>query len=199
VDESREIVLPPDAAAAKRWTEALRALFAAASDPVALLHTYLVWLDGDDELLRDAAGAALSETNAPYLPLGRDDAIARARAALDPGRTPPARRVSAGLAISHPDGAAALVAGTPGDAPDPQVIAIALRATAGVARESRDAALLRSLDHETVDVRRAAVLSAASLWSDPIAARLQDMATSDPDADVKLDAIDVMSRMNAAP
>lgn len=192
VDEPREVVLPSDAAAAKRWTEALRALFAAESDPTKLLHTYLMWLDGDDEALREAAGAALSNSDAPYIPLGRDDALARARAALDPLRVPAARRVSAGLATSEPAGAAALVAGSPGESPDPQVVALALRGTPSVARELREAALLRSLAHESPDVRRAAVMSASALWSDAVAARVTLMAAHDPDADVKLDARDVL-------
>ena len=197
VDEPREVVLPSDAAAAKRWTEALRALFAAESDPTKLLHTYLVWLDGDDEALREAAGAALSSADAPYLPLGRDDALTRARAALDPLRVPAARRVSAALAISEPAGAVALVEGSPGESPDPQVVAIALRGAPSVSRELREAALLRSLSHESPAVRRAAVMSAAALWSDAVAARVAQMAEQDPDSDAKLDARDVMGTVGA--
>lgn len=194
VDEPREVVLPSDAAAAKRWTEALRALFAAEGDPSRLLHTYLVWLDGDDETLREAAGAALATTEAPYFPLPRDVALERARAALDPRRAPSARRVSAGLASTHPDGAAALVAGIPGESPDAQVVAIALRGTPSVAKEPHEAALLRALADGDANVRRAALMSAALIWNDAIAGKIHELAASDPDQDVKSDARELVGR-----
>jgi len=194
VDEPREVVLPSDAAAARRWTEALRALFAAQGDPGKLLHTYLVWLDGDDEALRDAAGAALSTSEAPYLPLGRDDALERARAALDPHRAPSARRVSAGLASTNPDGAAALVAGIPGSAPDAQVVAIALRGTPTVPAPQREAALLRTLADGDSTVRRAALMGATSVWTDAIKARVQALAEGDADHDVQSDARALLGR-----
>jgi hypothetical protein len=194
VDEPREVVLPPDAATAKRWEDALRALFASEGDPQKLLHTYLMWLDGEIDTLRDAAGAALSDSTAAYLPLGRDDALARAKVALEPHRAATVRRVSAGLAVSHADGAVALVEGIPGEDGDPQVVALALRSTEAVAREARQAALLRSLASESADVRRAALMSATLLWNDAIAARVKVLAESDPDADVKIDAADAIAR-----
>ena len=194
VDEPHEVVLPSDAAAVKRWTEALRALFAAQGDPPKLLHTYLVWLDGDDEALREAAGAALSTNEAPYLPLDRDDALERARAALDPHRAPSARRVSAGLASTNPDGAAALVAGIPGNAPDAQVVVIALRGTPGVPQPQREAAMLRSLSDADANVRRAALLGATAIWTDAIKARVEQLATSDADHDVQSDAQALLGR-----
>jgi hypothetical protein len=193
VDEPREVVLPPDAAAARRWTEALQALFAAGSDPGKLLHTYLVWLDGEDETMREAAAAALSDFAAPFLPLGREDALDRARAALDPRRAPAARRVSAMLAITQADGAAALLAGLPGDSADPQVVAIALRAP-GLPRESGEAALLRALADDDREVRRAALLIAPTLWSDAVQEKVVTMVTSDPDPGVREDAADAKGR-----
>jgi len=75
-----------DANDAKRWTEALQTLFDASADPNRLLHVYLLWLDGDDEGLREAAASALSDFKAPFLPLGSADALARARAAVGPQR-----------------------------------------------------------------------------------------------------------------
>jgi len=195
VDEPREVILPSDAAAAKRWTEALHALFAAESDPQKLLHTYLVWLDGDDETLRDAAGAALSDSTAAYFPISRVDALDRARAALDPRRVPAARRISAGLASTQPDGAAALVAGTPGDAPDAQVVSIALRGTEKTApAEARAAAVLRSLASESAEVRRAALMAATAVWNAEIAKKVTELAAHDADADVQMDARDVLGR-----
>jgi hypothetical protein len=194
VDEPHEVVLPSDDAAAKRWTEALRVLFAAQGDPGKLLHTYLVWLDGDDDTLREAAGAALSATDAPYRPLGREDALERARAALDPHRAPSARRVSAGLASTNSDGAAALVAGIPGSAPDAQVVAIALRGTPSVPEPQREAALLRALSAADPIIRRAALMGATSVWSDAIKTRIEVMAAGDADHDVQTDAQEVLGR-----
>ena len=194
VDEPREIVLLRDAADATRWTAALQALEAASAEPNRLLQIYLAWLDGDDENLRDAAGAALSDFRAPFLPLGREDALLRARAALDPKRAAPTRRVSALLAVTQADGAAALVEGIPGEAADPQVIATALRAVIPVAREQRVAALLRALADEERDVRRAALNAAPTLWTDAVAARVATMATSDPDPQARADAQSAKAR-----
>lgn len=194
VDEPREVILPKDTAAAQRWTDALRALFDAGADPDKLLHTYLLWLDGDDETLREAAAAAFSDAGAPFLPLGPEDAVDRARAATDPHRTAANRRISALLAATHPAGAAALLASVPGPAEDPQVVATALRATVTAPRESREAAMLRALADDQMEVRRAALLSAPLVWTDAVAAKVAEIAKSDPDAGLRSDANDAMSR-----
>jgi hypothetical protein len=195
VDEPREVVLLRDASDAKRWTAALQALFDAGADPQHLLHTYLAWLDGDDESLREAAAAALSDFHAPFLPLGSADALARAHTAVDPLNAPPARRVSAMLAMSNPDGAAALVAAVPGDAADPQVTATALRAAIPVSQELRVAALLRALDSENADVRRAALGAAPTLWNDAVEKKVAEMAANDPDPSARADAQDAKARV----
>ncbi len=194
VDEPREIVLLRDAADAKRWTSALQALFAASANPDTLLPLYLTWLDGDDENLRDAAGAALSDFRAPFLPLGRDDALARAAAAVDPKRETTARRVSAQLAMTQLDGAAALAAAIPGGAADPQVVAIALRGSDTSLREQRIAALLRALAHEERDVRRSALFAAPLLWNDAVAAKVAELAAHDPDPGARADAEEAKGR-----
>jgi hypothetical protein len=194
VDEPREVVLLRDAADAKRWSAALQALFDASADPQRLLHTYLLWLDGDDESLREAAASALSDFHAPFIPLGSEDALARARAAVDPHGAPPARRVSAMLAMTNADGAAALVAAVPGAAADPQVTATALRAAIPVAQELRVAALLRALDAEQPDVRRAALFAAPTLWTDAVGKKVAEMAAHDEDASVRADAADAKQR-----
>ncbi len=193
VDEPREIVLLRDAADAQRWTSALQALFAASADPNQLLHTYLAWLDGDDENLREAAGAALTDFRAPFLPLGRDAALLRAAAAVDPHRATTARRVSAQLAMTQNDGAAALVTAIPGGAPDPQVVAAALRG-ASVDRELRVAALLRALEDDDHDVRRAALFAAPLLRTDAVAAKVAALAAQDPDPGVRADAQEAKAR-----
>ncbi|RIL01928.1 MAG: hypothetical protein DCC71_17035 [Proteobacteria bacterium] len=194
VDEPREVVLPSNANAAQRWTEALRALFVAGDDPEKLLHTYLVWLDGEDESLREAAAAALSDVRAPFLPLGARDAVLRAQAAMDPRRAPAARRISAMLAMSHPDGGAALVAAIPGAAPDPQVVATAIRASIAAPPAQREAALLRALAHDDEQVRRAALAVAYSAWSDAVAARVAALEHADPAEAVRLEARDARTR-----
>jgi hypothetical protein len=193
VDEPREVVLLRDDADAKRWTNALQALFAASADPSQLLQLYLAWLDGDDENLREAAGSALTDFRAPFLPLGRDEALARAAAAVDPHRPATTRRVSAQLAISNADGAVALASGVPGKAADPQVVAAALRVSS-VPNELRTAALMRSLANEERDVRRAALFAAPLLWSDAVAAKVAELAAHDPDPGVQADAQDAKAR-----
>jgi hypothetical protein len=193
VDEPREVVLLRDAADAKRWSSALQALFDASADPNQLLHIYLAWLDGDDENLREAAGAALTDFRAPFLPLGRDDALVRATAAVDPHRATTTRRVSAQLAMTQTDGAAALVEGIPGNAADPQVVATALRGPA-VERERRVAALLRALADDERDVRRAALFATPLLWTDAVAARVAELAAHDPDPGTRADAQEAKAR-----
>ena len=194
VDEPREVILPSDAVAARRWTDALHALFDAGADPDALLHTYLLWLDGDDETLREAAAAALSDARAPFLPLGAADAVDRARAATDPRRGAANRRVSALLAATHPAGADALLSAIPGAAEDPRVVATALRATTNAPRELREAAMLRALGHEDREIRRAALLSAPLVWTPAVSAKVREIAASDPDPGVRTDASDAMTR-----
>ena len=194
VDEPREVTLLRDAKDAQRWGGALQALFDAGADPTRLLHTYLAWLDGDDESLREAAAAALFDPRAPFLPLGAEDATTRARIAVDPQRPAPARRTSAMLAMSNAEGAAVLIAAVPGDAADPQVVATALRAVIPVSREARVAALLRALDSEERDVRRAALLAAQSLWTDAVEKKVSALAANDADAEVRTEAADVRVR-----
>lgn len=188
VDEPREVIVPSDAAGAQRWTEALRALFAAGDDPDKLLHTYLLWLDGDDETLREAAAAAFSDARAPFLPLGPKDAIDRANAAIDPRRSATNRRTSALLAATNPAGAEALLAGVPGPAEDAQVVAMALRATTSAPRDRREAALLRALASDDPAMRRAALMSASLVWTEAVAAKVAEIAKSDPDAGLRAEA-----------
>jgi hypothetical protein len=193
VDEPREIVLLRDAADAKRWSSALQALSDASADPNRLFQIYLAWLDGDDENLREAAGAALTDSRAPFPPLARDAALVRAAAAVDPHRAATARRVSAQLAMTQSDGAAALVTAIPGSAADPQVVAAALHG-ASVDRELRVAALLRALADEEHDVRRVALFAAPLLWTDAVAAKVAELAAQDPDPGARADAQEAKAR-----
>ena len=196
VDEPRELILPTDAATAKRWTDALRSLFAAEGDPDRLLHTYLLWLDGDDETLREAAAAALADPRAPYLPLDAEDATARARAALDPRRAT--------------DGAPHL-----GDARDHQrrgrrrrsspafpatratrrSIATALRGVdEPAARERARPRCCARSPPTTATCAAPRSWSRSPVWTDPVAAKVAELAERDADPSVRQDAQDVHSR-----
>src|SRR5690606_12557895 len=143
VDDAREIVALRDDAAIAAWREALPALLAAGDDPDALRAAYLAWLDGDDESLREVAGAALVDPRGKLVPLPVELAVARAEAAVDPARPQAARRVSAALATGNPEGTSALLARALArpDA-DPQVVEVALRAAVQWQLPERDDALL---------------------------------------------------------
>ena len=116
-----------------------------------------------------------------------------AAAAMDPHRAATARRVSAQLAMTQSDGAAALVEGIPGGAADPRVVSTALLGPA-VQRELRVAALLRALAHEEPDVRRAALFAAPLLWTDAVAAKVAELAAQDPDPGARADAQEAKAR-----
>ena len=98
------------------------------------------------------------------------------------------------LAMTNADGAAALVAAVPGAAADPQVVATGLRASVAVPRELRVAALLRALDSEARDVRRAALFAAPELWTDAVEKKVEAMAAGDPDAEVRANAASAKQR-----
>jgi hypothetical protein len=191
VDEPREVTLLRDADDAQRWTAALQTLFDAGEDPSRLLRIYLAWLDGADEGLREAATPALFDPRAPFLPLGSEDAVARARVAVDPNSPAPTRRTSAMLAMTNADGAAALVSLVPGDAADPQVVATTLRAAIPVSHEARVAALLRAFDSDASEVRRAGLIAAQSLWTDAVGKKVSELAARDPDPEVRAEAVEV--------
>jgi hypothetical protein len=192
VDEPREVTLLRDENDAQRWSEALKTLVDAGADPDGLLETYLAWLDGDDETLREAAAPALFDSHAPFLPLGAGDAVARAQIAVDPKRSPATRRSSAMLALTNAEGAAALMDAVPGAAADPQVVAMVLRAVIPVSREARVAAVQRALDSDASEVRRAGLFAAPSLWTDAVAKKVSGLAAHDPDPDVRTEAAEAV-------
>ena len=81
-----------------------------------------------------------------------------------------------------------------GESPDAQVVAIALRGTPSVSSAAHESALLRALADGDANVRRAALMSAVTIWNDAIEAKIHELAESDPDQDVKADARDVVAR-----
>jgi len=56
------------------------------------------------------------------------------------------------------------------------------------------AAVLRSLASESAEVRRAALMAATAVWNAEIAKKVTELAAHDADADVQMDARDVLGR-----
>jgi hypothetical protein len=194
VDDARELVVLRDEATAAAWREALPALLAAGDDPEALLASYLGWLDGGAEGLREAAAAALLDPRAALVPVSVERALERAGAALDPALPPPARRVSARLATGRREGALALIGPALADPEaDPQVVETALRGAAQWQVPDLDGVLLAALSHGSAAVRRSAVKLVESSYSAPGLARLPALATDDPDEGVRREAKKVLS------
>lgn len=193
-DDARELVVLRDDAAVAAWSEALRALLAAGGDREALTTTYLGWLDGGEEGLREVAAAALVDPRSALLPLSPERTLERAHAALDPALPAPARRVSAILAGGRPEGTRALLDAALADpAADPQVVETVLRDAVAERVPGADDALVAALGHGSASVRRAAVRLAGSSGSPAALARLPALATSDPDEGVRRQAAKVMT------
>ena len=199
LDDSRELISLRDPAAVSAWREGLTTLLAAGDDREALADTYLAWLDGADDSLRDAAGAALLDPRAQVAPLSPERASARARAALDPELPVAAQRVSALLATGRAEGAAALLAALPDPAADPQVMETALRGAVQWHLAGADEALVRALENANPAVRRAAIKLIESSASAPGLARLPGLAAHDADEGVRREATKVMSARGAPP
>jgi len=192
VDDAREIVVLRDAAAADAWREAVPALLAAGSDHDALLATYLGWLDGRQEGLREAAAAAVLDPRSELVPVSPERSVERAGAALDPAAPAPARRVSAILAGARAEGASALLPVLRDPAADPQVVETALRGAVQFRLAGLDDALLAGLEHDNPEVRRAAVRFAAASGSATAQVRLPALAAHDPDEGVRREAEEAM-------
>jgi len=193
VDDARELVSLRDATAVTAWRAGIDALLAAGDDRQALTNVYVAWLDGDDDAMREAAGAALLDPRAGLLPVSPERAVARARAALDPELPLVARRISAILAGGRAEGTAALLADFSAAALDAQVLETALRNGIHWRVDGADDALLRALDDARPAVRRGVVKVIESSASAPGLARLPDVAAHDADEGVRREAIKVLS------
>jgi hypothetical protein len=193
VDEPRELQVLRDGQAAQVWREAVSQLLAAGSDRDAQLAVYLGWLDGGDDSLREAAGAALLDARSGLLPIGAARALERARAALDPARPETARRVSALLALSQPEAIATLLAGMANSPPDPQVFEIAVRTGLAGHVPAAEDLLLRSLSDPSGDIRFLAVRLAGTYGSGAALDRVHELATTDSDERVRREAQEVIS------
>jgi hypothetical protein len=185
VDDARELVVLRDVAAASAWREALPGLLAAGDDREALLTTYLGWLDGREETLREVAGAALLDPRSQLVPVSAERAVERAGAAQDPAAPALARRVSAILAGGREEGSRALLPVARDPAADPQVVETALRSAAQWGLPGLDDALLAGLEHPSSAVRLASVKLVEASGSAAGRARLPALAAGDPDEDVR--------------
>jgi hypothetical protein len=198
VDDPRELVVFRDEESVAVWRAALRAALDAGSDGDRLIELYLAWLDGSDEALRETGGAALVDPRAGLPAIGRERALARVAVALDPARAPQTRRISAQLAVRDPAAAQALLAAVPGDGADPQVVAWALRAGLAFPGAALEAAFLRALSDPDGEVRRAAVgVAGFGVRDAAVAAKLRELAGSDPDDGVRSLAIEWASDSSA--
>lgn len=193
VDDARELISLRDPAAATDWRAGVAALLAAGDDREALTDVYLTWLEGDDEAMRETAGAALLDPRAGLIPVSPTRAVARARAAFDPALPLVAQRISAVLAGGRAEGTAALLAALPNPGVDAQVLETALRSGLRWRVDGSEGAVLRALDDGRAMVRRAAVKLIESSESEAGLARLPALATHDPDEGVRREAVKVLS------
>ncbi len=192
VDDARELVSLRDAAAVTAWRSGIDVLLAAGGDREALTDVYVAWLDGDDDALRETAGAALLDPRARLLPVSPDRAVARARAALDPELPLAARRLSAILAGGRAEGTAAMLADFPAASLDAQVLETALRNGVHWRVDGVEDALLRALDDGRPALRRAVVKLIEASGSPRGLARLPDIAAHDADEGVRREALAVL-------
>lgn len=193
VDDARELILLRDAAAVAVWRSGIDALLAAGTDRESVTDVYVAWLEGENDAMREAAGAALLDPRARLLPVSPARAVNRAQAAIDPERPLAARRISATLAGGRIEGTTALLADFPRAASDPQVLETALRNGVHWRVAGVEDALLRALEDDRPGVRRAVVkLIEAAGFSSGLA-RLPDVAANDVDAGVRREATEVLS------
>jgi hypothetical protein len=193
VDDARELIPLRDPAAVTAWRAGIAALLAAGDDRKALTDVYVAWLEGDDDAMRETAGAALLDPRAGLLPVSPERAVERARAALDPELPLAARRISAILAGGRAEGTAAMLADFPAAALDAQVLETALRNGIHWRVDGVEDTLLRALEDDRPAVRRAVVKLIESSGSGAGLARLPEVAAHDADEGVRREAIQVLS------
>jgi hypothetical protein len=183
VDEPREVVRIEDAEREARWRAGLAELLAAKGDD-AVHATYLDWIDGPGDGLRQAATQALADRRRSPLPA--EVRVERARIALDASRPAAVRRASANVACLEPAGTAALVAGLDRADVDPGVVRVALTMGALQRVEGLSDAVVTSLGHANREVRRAALPAAVALAGEPaVRAALEELAEREEDAELR--------------
>jgi hypothetical protein len=193
VDDARELISLRDDAAVAAWRAGLDALLAAGDDREALTDVYVAWLEGDDEAMRETAGATLLDPRAGLLPVSPERAIERAHAALDPELPVAARRISAVLAGGRAEGAAELLAAASESAIDAQVLETTLRNALQWRVDGAEDALIDALADSRPAVRRAVVKLIESSGSQRGLAQLPNVAAHDADEGVRREAVEVLS------
>ncbi|MEN8184080.1 MAG: hypothetical protein ABFS46_16255, partial [Myxococcota bacterium] len=192
-DAPREMLRSPDPEAAARLAQAVTALVSAADDHDQLLALHLGWLGGSDADLRNQAVLAFRDPKAPFAPLGPDFARALAREALDPARSPAARRGFAAVAVSLPAGVDALLPRMPGEAPlaDAEITRRVLQVGILMGHPGSTEALVRALGHEDPAIREAGLKEtrqAQAATSAELRDALATLAASDPDPGIRREA-----------
>jgi hypothetical protein len=199
--DPKELLRLGDPTQAERWTAALRQAFERRADPAGLAATYLEWLDAGPPSLRELGFEGLSQPPVEVESVRSRISLDRAQAAVDPGRDPELRRLSAQLAIRTSEGAARLLPALPGDVPDASVVALALRAGAIYELDAPRPALARCLGASDAGARRGALdaLPALATALGPLALDdVRRLADADPDDGVRRQAQRVLAVLGSS-
>ena len=186
VDEADELwrVAPEDDEAAA--AEAVRALDAERGRPAVVAARYAEWL-GSSRLPLARWAAQGFEGDAAVLARAPQPALARLAALALDAPDAALRDAAARAAVQSAAALGPLLAGLPGSAADPEVVARALYA--GLARADGRAAVVRCLAAAAPEVRGAALRFGTLLGGDPsLRAALQRVASEDPDEALRLAA-----------
>ncbi len=190
IDEPIELIRMEAGADEEHWVAALRALDEAAGRPEALREVYLAWSDGDDDGLRTVA---LRARVAPgfFLAVADEPMVrGRVRVVRDPSASVTVRRAAATVAVRSPDAIHQLLAylDETGGEVDPQIAAMVLQAGMRLRAEAAQDQLFASLDSGSPELRGVAVRVASLGWTPELAARLETIASEDPDEVIRSNA-----------
>lgn len=186
VDEPREVTVLSDEADLDAWGAALARLATARGDPEALGQTYLAWIDGTDDGLRDLGVRGLGDREGGRVQMPEGEPLRRADAALDPTRPSEIRLASAGIAAADPASLARLLASA--GRPDLDVGVARVALAAGVLTRHPDAtpAVATALGHPNREIRIASIPAATRLAEEPVVrAALEELAAEETDPEVR--------------
>lgn len=199
VERPAEAITLEDAAAEARWREALRALDPVIDDPVARRRLYAAWCDGEAEGLAAAGLRGLLDLSSLFTSVEEDFSIARARVAMDPGRSLAVRRRAARVAVKNPAGIALLLEdltrGEPTAGPDPEMAEIVLQAALLARRPEFEAGLVWALDAPETEVGALGLRLAGMARTPAVERKLSELAIGHPDAEVRDDASHALQRL----
>lgn len=201
VDRPEDTVRIADAAAAARWSEAIRAVAGRSGDREALRTLYVAWTDGDDDALRAEALRALARPAGPFLPIPPPLAMERARVAVDATRTPAVRSAAATLAVQDPEALDWLLVRTAAapDVTQPELSATLVRAGLTRGRPGAARALTALLRSPDAAVRLAGLGVARAAPPEWVKGELETLAAGDPDPRVREEAAHAVARLAKPP